>query len=264
MPTIKQIAKHAGVSAATVSRVLNAHPKVSEDLRQRVHASIAELGYHPSAVARSLRRQETRTIGLILPDSSNPFFAQIARGIEDAFYRADYSVYLCNSEDNDERELGYCQNLYQQRVAGVIMSSTGTIVDGIRYLQSKAMPIVLVDRGYPNVEADRVQCDHYAGACEALEYLIGLGHRHFGVIMGPRRHPPSEARLRACLDILSKYNLTLSHDLIYETKSWAHEQGYAAARQLLAVKDRPTAIFAFNDTVAVGALRCALDQGIAV
>lgn len=264
MPTIKQIAKHAGVSAATVSRVLNAHPKVSPDLRQRVHASIAELGYHPSAVARSLRRQKTHTIGLIVPDNSNPFFAQIAHGVEDAFYKAGFSVYLCNSEDDDDKELEYCRNLYQQRVAGVIMSSTGSIVEGIRYLQDKGMPVVLVDRGYPDVEADRVQCDHYLGGCEAMEYLIGLGHRNFGFIMGPQRHPPVQARLRACRDTLTKYNLSLNPDSMYETLTWAHEAGYEGAKHLLSGEKRPTAIFAFNDTVAVGALRFALEQGIAV
>lgn len=264
MPTIKQIAEHAGVSPATVSRVLNAHPKVSPELYQRVRNSIATLGYHPSAVARNLRRQETHNIGLVVPDSSNPFFALIARGIEDTFYEAGYSVYLCNSEDDDSKEFEYCRNLYQQRVAGVIMSSTGSIVDGIQYLQEKGMPVVQVDRGYDVLDADRVQSDHYAGACEAMEYLIGLGHQRFGLIMGQRRHPPVQARLQACLDILSKYDLSLTDEMMIETQNYAYEAGYAGARTLLSARGRPTAIFAFNDTIAVGALRFALEQGIAV
>src|SRR5512143_3554982 len=151
MVTIKQVAQHADVSRATVSRVLNDNPNVDPELRERVLRSIAVLGYQPNAVARSLRRQETRTIGLIVPDNRNAFFAEIARGIEEYCYSANYNVYLCNSADDEAKETEYCRNLYQQRVAGIIMSITGTTAEGVRYLQDRAMPIVLLDRSYPEV-----------------------------------------------------------------------------------------------------------------
>ncbi len=265
MVTIKQVAQHAGVSRATVSRVLNDHPKVDPDLRERVLASVAALNYQPSAVARSLRRQETRTIGLIVPDNRNAFFAEIARGIEEYCYRANYSVYLCNSADDESKEIAYCHNLYRQRVAGIIMSITGTTAEGVRYLQDRGMPVVLLDRGYPDVEADNVQCNHYMGACTAMEYLIGLGHRRFGLVIGRPHHPPVRDRLQACIDVLRQHGEELNPALIYETQSYEYEAGYAGARCLLASgSNRPTAIFAFNDQMAIGVLRYALEQGIGV
>lgn len=264
MVTIKQVAQHARVSRATVSRVLNNHPKVDPELRARVLASIEALNYQPNAVARSLRRQQTRTIGLIVPDNRNPFFAEIASGIEEYCYGANYSVYLCNSADDDAKEIEYCQSLYQQRVAGVAMSITGTTAEGIHYLQAKGMPIVLFDRGYPKVEADSVQCDHYLGACSAMEYLIGLGHRAFGLVIGRRRHPPVQDRLRGCIDTLHKYGCELDPALIYETPGYEYEAGYIAASHLFQQRQRPTAIFAFNDTLAIGVLRYAQAHGIGV
>src|SRR3954454_19660049 len=179
MVTIKQVALHAGVSRATVSRVLNHHPQVDPALRDRVLASVAELNYQPNALARSLRRQHTHTIGLIVPDNRNPFFAELASGIEEQCYGANYSVYLCNSADDEHKEIGYCHNLYRQRVDGVIMVITGATTEGIFYLQEKGMPLVLLDRRYPNIDVDSVQCDHYLGAKQAMEYLIQQGHRTF-------------------------------------------------------------------------------------
>jgi LacI family transcriptional regulator len=265
MVTIKQVAQHAGVSGATVSRVLNHHPKVDPDLRDRVLASVAALNYQPSAVARSLRRQATRAIGLIVPDNRNAFFAEIARGIEAYCYGASYNVYLCNSADDEAKEIEYCHNLYQQRVAGIIMSITGTTAEGIRYLQDRGMPVVLIDRSSPEVEADNVQCNHYLGACRAMEYLIGLGHRHFGLVIGRPHHPPVRDRLRACIDVLRQHGEELNPALIYETQSYEFEAGYAGARCLLNVAgERPTAIFAFNDQMAIGVLRFALEHGIDV
>ncbi len=267
MVTIKQVAQHAGVSRATVSRVLNHHPKVNPDLRERVLASVAALNYQPNAVARSLRRKETHAIGLIVPDNRNAFFAEIARGIEQYCYGAGYSVYLCNSADDEAKEIEYCHNLYQRRVAGIIMSITGATADGIRYLRDRSMPFVLVDRGYPNIEADSIQCDHYAGACTAMEYLIGLGHRRFGLVIGRPHHPPVRDRLQACIDVLQRYGYQLDPALIRETGSYEFEAGYLAATCLLASSEsheRPTAIFAFNDQMAIGVMRYAQEHGISV
>jgi LacI family transcriptional regulator len=265
MVTIKQVAQHAGVSRATVSRVLNQHPKVDPELRDRVLASVAALNYQPNAVARSLRRQETHTIGLIVPDNRNAFFAEIASGIEEFCYGASYSVYLCNSADDEAKEIEYCQNLYRQRVAGIIMSITGTTAEGIRYLQERGMPVVLVDRSYPGVDADNVQCDHYVGACVAMEYLIGLGHCQIGLIIGRPHHPPVRDRMRACIDVLRRHGYQMDPALIYETQSYEFEAGYAGARHLLSTaRAQPTAIFAFNDQMAIGVLRYALEQGIRV
>src|SRR5712691_2931507 len=256
MVTIKQVAKHAGVSSATVSRVLNDHPSVDQALRQRVLASVSALNYQPSAVARSLRRRETRTIGLVVPDNRNPFFAEIASSIEEYCYGAGYSVYLCNSANDKDKELEYCRNLYEQRVAGVIMSITGISAEGIQYLQEKSMPVVLLDRSYPNIQANVVQCDHYAGAREAMEYLIQLGHRRFGVIMEPQWDPPIRDRLQACIGALQQHGLQLDPALTFETTG-QYEGGYAGAARLFSAPNPPTAIFGFNDTMAIGALRYA-------
>jgi LacI family transcriptional regulator len=201
---------------------------------------------------------------LIVPDNRNPFFAELARGIEEYSYSVGYNIYLCNSADDERKELEYCQNLYRQRVAGIIMSITGASPESICYLQERHMPVVLLDRGYPNIDADCVQCDHYKGAREAMEYLIGLGHRHFGLVMGPRRHPPVRDRLQASSDVFAKHKCALNPDCVYETRGYEHEEGYNGARYLLAQRPRPTAIFAFNDTLATGVLRYALEHGIDV
>ncbi|MEP7287283.1 MAG: LacI family DNA-binding transcriptional regulator [Chloroflexota bacterium] len=264
MVTIKYVAQHAGVSKATVSRVLNGNLNVNAEMRQRVLASIATLDYQPSALAGSLRRQRTRAIGLVVPDNRNPFFAELARGIEARCDEAGYSVYLCNSADSEQKEIDYCYKLYRQRVAGVAIAITGTSEQAIRYLQTNQMPIVLLDRGYPGVEADSVQCDHYQGAYDAMDYLLGLGHRRFGLIIGLRHDPPVQDRLRATFDILHKHGLDIDHQMIYETQNYGHEAGYTGAQHLLSIRQRPTAIFAFNDSMAVGALRYALESGLRV
>ena len=225
MTTIKQVAQHASVSRATVSRVLNKQPQVDPDLRDRVLAAVAELHYQPSAVARSLRRQQTHTIGLIVPDNRNPFFAEIASGIEQFCYGESYSVYLCNSADDDVKEIEYCHNLHQQRVAGVIMAITGKSADGVRYLRDQEMPVVLLDRRHPDVEADSVQCDHYLGAKAAVEYLITLGHYRIGLIIGPMHHPPVRDRLRACEDALRAHGCTLDASMIWEVPDYEYRVG---------------------------------------
>lgn len=268
MVTIKQVAQHAGVSRATVSRVLNHHPRVDPLLREKVLASVAALNYQPNAVARSLRRQETHTIGLIVPDNRNPFFAEIASGIEELCYGAGYSVYLCNSAESEVKEIEYCRSLYQQRVAGVIMSIKGTTAEGIDYLQDKGMPVVLLDRGYPNIDVDWVQCDHRLGAREAMAHLMGFGHRRIGLLLGPHWHPNVRDRLQGCVDVLTQYGCSPEDLRIYETplesRMSSFEAGYAGAQYLLSQPQPPTAIFAFNDILAIGALRYAWERGIVV
>lgn len=267
MVTIKQVAETAGVSEATVSRVLNDHPTVDPALRQRVLETIAALNYQPSGVARSLRRQRTYTIGLIVPDNRNPFYAEIARAAEIFCGEAGYSVYLCNSDEDERKEIDYCHKLHQQRVDGVIAAITGISAEAIHYLKKHRMPVVLVDRGHPEVQADIIQSDHYQGACDALEYLIELGHRRVAVISGEKHEPPIQERLKAYHDVLHKHRRTFDPTMIYESsgnKRPEFETGYAGGRYLLNRPDRPTAIFAFNDTIATGALRYAVEQGIGV
>jgi len=193
-----------------------------------------------------------------------PVFAEIAGGIEEYCYRIGYNVYLCNTADDADKELEYCQNLYRQRVAGVIMSITGTTPEGIHYLQARRMPVVLLDRSYPTVEADCIQCDHYSGARQAVDYLFRLGHRHIGLVIGPRRHPPVKDRLQACLDMFAQYNCELDPRYIYETQNYEHEEGYHGADCLFSAQPQLTAIFAFNDMLAIGVLRYALEHGIRV
>lgn len=267
MVTIKHVAKHSGVSEATVSRVINGNSSVDPELRQRVLESIAALNYHPSGVARSLRRQQTRAVGLIVPDNRNPFFAEIARGIEMYCNGFGYSVYLCNSDDEADRELAYCETLYQQRVAGVIIAITGVTGQAIHYLQSRNMPVVLLDRGLSStLLADTVQCDHYAGACRAIEYLLELGHCRIGVIAG-ERYAPYYERLHAYRDVLNARQLDIDERLIFQhsgQRTLELETGYLGAGHLLQLTGRPTAIFATNDMMAIGAMRWALEHGLRV
>ncbi len=263
-PTMEDVAREAGVSRALVSLVMREQPNVSAERRQWVLEAAARLGYRPNAMARSLASRRTRTVGVILDDLRNPFFAEIAGGIEEYCYRVGYNVYLCNTADDANKELEYCQNLYRQRVAGVIICITGATPDGIHYLQARRMPTVLVDRSYPNVEADIIQCNHYDGAHLAIEYLVQLGHRNIGLIIGPKLHPPVRARLQACLDTFAQYDCILRPQCVHETRTYEHEEGYQGAACLFSAQPDLTAIFAFNDMLAIGALRYALEHGIRV
>src|SRR5262245_25675002 len=186
MSTLKQVAARAGGSFATVSHVVNRSRPVSDSARLRVEQAIAELGYYPSAVARALKTSQTRILGVIVPNITNPFFSELMRGIEDVCERAHYSVFLCNGDDDRDRQGRSLDMLRERRVDGVLLATpTGPAPALARRLAELKLKTVVVDRSIPGLEADRVRIDHPAGARLAVEHLLSLGHRRIACLAGP-------------------------------------------------------------------------------
>jgi LacI family transcriptional regulator len=263
MTTIREVAQRAGVSYATVSHVINKTRFVSDETRTRVLSAMSELNYRPNALARSLRIGETHTIGLILPDSANPFFAEIARSIEDMAFKLGYSVILCNTERDTQREQLYVDVLSKRQVDGIIFVATGDQVDSLNSLIEQDMPVVLIDRDLPNIEIDAVLTDNQRGGYLATRHLIARNHRRIACVAGPSHITPSAERVTGYAQALAEasipYDETLVQDGDYHPAS-----GQQVTAQLLSLASPPTAIFALNDLMAMGALRAAAEAGLRV
>ena len=257
---MRDVAERAGVSVTTVSHVINETRPVSDGLRQRVLTAMDELGYQPNRLARSLRLQETHTIGMIVPDSANPFFAEVARGIEDTSFEQSYNVILCNSDGNLDKELLYTNVLVEKQVDGILFVAAGVSTEHIRALQTRRMPLVLVDRDIPGVAVDSVLTDNARGGWQAIHYLIELGHRRIGCITGPSDVTPSAERVTGYRQALREAGIAADENLVVKG-DFQYESGFRATQQLLEVNDPPTAVFACNDLMAVGAISAVIESG---
>ncbi len=253
-PTINDVAKLAGVSTTTVSHFINGTRYVSDDLRERVENAIAELGYRPNSLARGLRRGESKTIGLIVPDNSNPFFAEILRSIENIGYANGYSVILCNSDSDIDKEIAYTDLLFAKQVDGIVFITTNNSCDHLQQLSNAGIPIIVIDRDIPLIGTDVLLVDNFQGGYAATQYLIGLGHRNIACITGPSRLTPSAERVNG-------YKKALADAGIPENPEWMiagdfqFQGGESGIEQLLALTERPTAVFACNDMMALGVMR---------
>ena len=263
MATIREVAESAGVSYATVSHVINNTRHVSPETRQRVLAAMEALNYHPNALARSLRQGKTNTLGLVLPDSANPFFAEISRSIEDEAFKKGYSVFLCNTELDTERELFYVDVLSKKQVDGIIFVAAGDQADSLDYLRQRNMPVVMIDRDLPNVEVDAVLTDHRLGGYLATRHLLELGHTRIACIAGPSSITPSAERITGYRNALAEAGLAAQENLILRGDYHA-QSGMEMTHTILKMDPRPSAIFAMNDLMALGALRAAAEEGCSV
>ena len=254
--TINDVARLAGVSITTVSHVINGTRFVSQDARKRVTDAMQRLNYQPNSLARSLRMGSSKTIGLIIPDSSNLFFAEIARAIEDAGYQHGYSVILCNTDDDPQKEAAYVQVLSAKQVDGVIFISAGVVSQGLNKLLEASIPVVVIDREIPNIAADIILIDNLQGGYQATHHLIQSGHRVIACIAGPSELTPSSQRLVGFQRALEEAGIDRNESLVGRGDFHA-ASGYTAALRLLQNTPRPTAIFACNDMMAIGALHAA-------
>ncbi|MFA7567108.1 MAG: LacI family DNA-binding transcriptional regulator [Alkalispirochaeta sp.] len=260
MATMKDVALRSGVSTATVSHIINDTRPVSDELRARVHAAIADLDYRPYGLARSLRRRTSHTVGVLVPDNTNPYFAEMARLLEDRFFAEGYNVIICNTEQSPSKERVYLDLLDEKAVDGMVFVSTGNDPAVIEKLNRRNTPCVLVDRDVDSVEIDRVLSDNRAGAWAATDYLIGLGHRVIACIGGPAGLTSTEDRLvgyRAAMAAAGLEPLVVHGD-------FQMESGRAAFRELITGRRMPTAIFASNDLMALGVLNAAATAGVGV
>ena len=261
MSTIKQVAARAGVSFTTVSHVVNRTRPVSDSARVRVEAAIAELGYFPSAVARALKTSQTRIVGVIVPNITNPFFSELMRGIEDVCERSNYSVFLCNGDDDPARQGRSLDTLLERRVDGLLLATpTGPGAPLARRLSAARLKTVVVDRSVPGLGADRVRIDHPAGSRLAVEHLLALGHRRIACLAGPSSFAASRARVMGWRRALERAGIAPQPHWLLEG-DFRVADGYALTRELLRDKSDVTAIFASNDLLAIGALRAAAELG---
>ena len=269
MPTIKDVAHRAGVSTATVSRVINETRFVSEELRARVYRAMEELNYRPNAIARSLRRRETRNIALIVPDVAYPFLAEVVKGVEDTSFELGYSAILCASSDSTERETACVRLLLEKQVDGVVFISVGEGLGHIHTLIKRGVPVVVCDQDPPDVEVDTVVADNGGSGYQATDHLIRLGHRRIGCIAGPAGLFVSDGRLDGHRRALQAHGLPWQEPLVVRG-DFRCRGGYEAMGELLALDDPPTAVFACNDLMAMGAIcaaskdRLGIPQDIAI
>lgn len=254
---MKEVAEYAAVSIATVSRVINKTGYVSPDLEERVQDAMRILNYQPSALARSLRRQETLTVGLLVPMLDHPFFSALAFASEKTLFQHDYRTLMCSAEENHEKEHAYIDMLIQQRVDGVIFVPTGKSTDNLHRLLARDVPVVLVDRDLNVSQVDRIMTNNYDGAYEAMRYLLELGHRNIAVIGGPAYSEAMNMRLQGVQAALDDYGVALRPELMGIGDRHQFELGYETAVSLLEKPDRPTAIFALTDVMAIGVLHAA-------
>lgn len=272
-PTQSDVARRAGVSRATVSYVLNDVPNsrvpISEETYQRVKLAIEELGYEPDATARALRSGSTQTIGLIIPDIRNPHFLETAAGIEQAVRVSGYHLLLSSIDLSPEYGKDVLQDLSHRRIDGLILmgsfiSQSQEAHKTLTQLLKQRLPIVEMSDHYTaDYEVDRVVSDYRAATMEMVAYLLSLGHRRIGLIYGVEIPGVGEDRLEPYRDSLQVAGLPIEPELIVNCGPTI-EEGYRAARQLLATSARPTALIAINDLLAIGVIRAASDLELRV
>jgi LacI family transcriptional regulator len=263
MATTKDVALRAGVSVSTVSHVLNATRFVAPERRERVLLAMRDLGYEPNAVARSLRVNRSRAIGLIISDIGNPFFTAVVRGVEDAAQAAGYIVILCNSDEDPDKEETYLRQLRSNRVDGLILAPAGVAHAYLRALVRQASPVVFIDREVPTLEVSAVVLANEPAAYAAVGHLIELGHRRIGMIIG-RPEVSTTAQRRAGYErALLGARVEIDPRLVQEGGSKV-EPGREAADRLLDLAERPTAIFSANNQMTIGALAAFEERGVRV
>ncbi|MEI7844448.1 MAG: LacI family DNA-binding transcriptional regulator [Chloroflexota bacterium] len=263
MPTISEVAQKAGVSPTTVSHVINKTRFVSDEKRERVEQVITEMNYRPNALAQSLRNGTTRSLGLILPDSANPFFAEVARSIENAAFGVGYSVILCNTENDLQKATLYLDVLSKKQVDGVIFVMTGEGSNSLKNLVEMQIPTVIMDRDLLGSELDFVLADSHQGGFMATQHLISLGHKRIGCIAGPAIINQSSRRFAGYKQALQDAGLRIEPALIMNG-NFHPDSGWELGREMLSLPNAPTAIFACNDLMAIGVLRAATELGLRI
>lgn len=263
MASIKDVALKARVSTTTVSHVVNRTRFVSDPVRHEVEAAIRELNYVPSAVARSLKSNSTKTIGMLIPNCSNPYFAEIVRSVEDHCFGAGYTLILCNTDDEPHRQSAYLQALTEKRIDGMIIISTGEGKDFQRMLHGLPIPMVLLDREIDEVNCDLVETAHLQGGLMATEHLIGLGHRRIACLAGPANLNSSAQRIEGWRSALAKAGLAASSELLWHS-DFTSQGGFNTMQAILASPLAPTAVFVCNDLMSIGALSAAHQAGIQI
>ena len=259
--SLRDVAKAAKVSVGTVSNVLNRSEVVAPKTLARVQATIKELGFVPNGFARNLRSGQSRTLGLIVPDVSNPFFTEVARGVEDAASKRDYAVFLCNSDESATKEERYVNVLIQQQVRGVLITPADMNSDRLDVMRDRGIAVALLDREIKGRKQCSVSVDDVHGGQIAIEYLAGLGHKNIVWVCGPESIPQVADRgagVAKAAKVAGSKIETIRVSLMNATN------GEEAARKILELDVLPTAIFCANDLLALGVMRALLASKVRI
>ncbi|MCK0146166.1 LacI family transcriptional regulator [Arenibacter sp. F26102] len=264
--TIKDIARELNIAPSTVSRALNDHPAIKKETKYAVKALAEALDYQPNLLALNLLQKKSNTIGVIVPEITGHFFSAIITGIQDVIVNSDYNIMICLSNESYEEEMTIVKKLSKIQIDGVLVSPSSETknFDHFRRLQKSGIPVVVFDRDCPGLEADKVLVDDYHGAFQAVEYLIGTGCRNIAHLGGPLNLSTTEHRLQGYLDALEKNNIPINANYIVHVPGFSHKDGIKPTKRLLELKERPDAIFAYNDNIAISAMHIAKKMGLKI
>jgi len=262
--TIRTVAQRAGVSPATVSRVIGNYGYVSQATRRKVEMVIQELGYRPDNIARSLVTKNTHTLGLILTDILNPFFAELARGVESITYKNEFSLLIANTDEDIEREKTILNTFIEKHVDGILLvPATSKASTHLQEIIEKQIPLVLVDRNAENISVDTVMVDNEIGAYRAVSHLIERGHEKIAMILDNPDISTNMERLAGYRRALLDYGL-VTNDLLVRCCQYTTQSAHEIVYELLKEKDRPTALFTANNFITIGAIRAIFNMGMRI
>ncbi|EOD01782.1 LacI family DNA-binding transcriptional regulator [Caldisalinibacter kiritimatiensis] len=263
--TIKDIAKHAGVSMTTVSKIINNKDQdISQATRDKVLKIMKEYNYVPNTIARSLVTKKTKTIGLVIPDIRNPFFPELARGAEDKANEEGYNIIFCNTDDDVSKEEKYISMLAEKMVDGIIFTASSKRTSGFDILSKKSIPIILVDRDIDFVGVKgKIIVDNFQGAYEGVIHLLECGYKKIAFISGPLSSNTSICRLDGYKKALKSYEIDFKEECILEG-DYKSEWGYKAVNTLLSKGIEFDGIFCGNDLIAIGAIKALKENNIVV
>jgi LacI family transcriptional regulator len=262
MTTVHDVAKEAGVSAITVSRVINNSGYISQATKEKVEKAVEKLGYVPNTLARGLRSKRTHTLALIVTDITNPYFTLMARGVEDSAGASDYTVIYCNTDESETKEEKYANMLAQRQVDGVLLVPAGGNANTVRFLQTNGIAVVVLDRRVVGVKTDFVFSDSQTGANRLIKLLIDLGHKHIAVITGPKKVSTSIDRVSGYREALREAGLLELENISYGT--FNQQSGYTLAKQVMLRSPRPTAIMGANNFITIGIIKAIEELGLRV
>ncbi len=263
MPTIRDVAKLAGVAPITVSRVINDSGYVSKETRSRVEEAVKELGYVPNMLGPSLRFKQTMTLAMVVTDIGNPFWTTVTRGVEDIAQENGYSTILCNTDESEEKQEQYLDMLLRRRIDGILLVPASSSPGPIRLIQKQGIPVVILDRRVPDVDVDVVRADSEKGAYQLAKHLISFGHQQITILAGPQSVSTAVDRVNGFCRALKEAGLDTCDTRVLWGK-YSQESGYEMAKRALATTPKPTAIFAANNFVAIGALQALKEQNYRV
>ncbi len=264
---LKTISNHLNLSPGTVSRVLNGKAKefrISQETVALVLSYVKKIGYSPNLIAKGLRASKTFTIGLIIPDISNPFFAIMARNIEKAASKENYSILLADSQEDEDREQQQLRNMISRKVDGIIAAPVGASFQHFLEIRNQGIPLVFVDRYFNDIDIPYVSSDNYYGAFEATKYLVNNCHQKIVLIKGNEATEPAKERKRGYMDALIQEGIAIDEIGVTGNDEFSIENGYQSTKKILSTSMKPTAIFALSNLIGLGVLKAVKEAGLKI